>query len=64
MVDLWGTLGIFLLGSGAGAVITAAYYSSQIRELKRFVGSSAVSPQQEHQEQPVKSEDSEKRKSA
>jgi hypothetical protein len=69
MVDLWRTFGVFLLGSGAGAVITAAYYSSQIGELKRLIKSmsaqdlSAVNPQQD-QEQLVKRENDEKRKSA
>jgi hypothetical protein len=65
MVDLWRTFGVFLLGSGAGAVITAAYDSSQLRELERLIGSMpAVNAEQEHQARLVKRETDEKRKSA
>ena len=30
-------IGVFLLGSGAGALVTAAFYSSQIRSLKELL---------------------------
>jgi len=38
-MGLWIAIGAFLLGSGAGALVTAAFYSSQFRELKRLIGS-------------------------
>jgi hypothetical protein len=33
-MDPWMTFGIFLLGAGAGALITTALYVKQIRQLK------------------------------
>jgi hypothetical protein len=36
-VNLWITLGVFLLGAGAGAVTTAAMYSAQVRRLRQLV---------------------------
>jgi len=35
-VDTWNALGIFLLGSGAGALLAAIFYSAQIRRLKEL----------------------------
>ena len=37
VVNTWSALGVFLLGGGAGALLTAAFYSAQIRELKRLI---------------------------
>jgi hypothetical protein len=34
LMDVWSALGIFLLGSASGAVVTAVYYSAQIHSLK------------------------------
>ena len=37
-MDIWTAVAAFLLGGGAGALTTAALYSSQIGELKRLIG--------------------------
>jgi len=33
-VDTWFGIGVFLLGAGAGALLTAIVYSAQIRRLR------------------------------
>jgi len=53
---------MFLLGTGAGAVATAAYYSAQIRELKQLIESASAQNAQEERLQQGKG--NEKRKSA
>jgi len=35
-MDRWIALGIFLLGTGVGALITVALYAEQIRHLRTF----------------------------
>jgi len=40
-MDPWMSLGIFLLGTGAGALTTIALYVKQIRQLKNQLGSGA-----------------------
>jgi len=61
-VDLWGSLGVFLLGSGAGAITTATYYSSQIRQLKQLIES--TSAPQERETSSAENDEDEQRKSA
>jgi hypothetical protein len=41
-VDTWSALVIFLLGSGAGALLTAIFYSEQIRALKQFLNAASA----------------------
>jgi len=36
-MNAWTALGIFLLGSGAGALTTAVYYSAKLDALKALV---------------------------
>lgn len=36
-MDSWIALAIFLLGAGAGALVTAIFYSAQIRDVKRLL---------------------------
>jgi len=61
-MHVWSALGIFLLGTGAGAITTAAYYSAQIRELKRLIDS--LSARNTQEKEAVQREADEKRKSA
>jgi len=61
-MDAWRSLGVFLLGTGAGAVATAAYYSAQIRELKQLIESASAQNVQE--ERLKQGKGNEKRKSA
>jgi hypothetical protein len=61
-MHVWSALGIFLLGTGAGAVTTAAYYSAQIRELSRLIASASAQNAQEEDSAETKGD--EKRKSA
>ena len=41
VVDTWTTLGVFLLGTGAGALLTAIFYSDQIRSLKKLLNANS-----------------------
>jgi hypothetical protein len=36
-VEVGLVVGVFLLGSGAGALVTVVFYSGQIRELRRLI---------------------------
>lgn len=36
-MDAWTVLGVFLLGSGIGALLTASFYAPQVRILRRLV---------------------------
>jgi hypothetical protein len=36
-MDTWSAIGVFLLGAGAGALLTRIFYSSQIDNLKRLL---------------------------
>lgn len=36
-MDWWSAVGIFLLGAGTGALVTAIFYSAQICDLKRLL---------------------------
>jgi hypothetical protein len=36
-VEVGLVIGVFLLGSGAGALVTVVFYSGQIRELRRLI---------------------------
>jgi hypothetical protein len=45
----WGTLGIFVLGAGVGALTTAALHIGQIRKLKELLKAAHNKPQAEGQ---------------
>ena len=36
-MDTWSAIGVFLLGAGAGALLTRIFYSSQIDKLKQLL---------------------------
>jgi len=36
-VNIWSAFGVFLLGTGAGALLTAIFYSAQVNELRRLL---------------------------
>jgi hypothetical protein len=46
-MDPWMSLGIFLLGTGAGALTTVALYVKQIRQLKNQLEAAHNNPQTE-----------------
>jgi hypothetical protein len=48
-MDNWSVLGVFLLGSGVGAPLTATFYSAQIRRLKQLNVGSAENSRVEQQ---------------
>ena len=60
-MEWWFVIGIFLLGSGAGAITTAAYYSGQIHRLKRLMETAS---QSQSLEEPNSHLEDESRKSA
>jgi hypothetical protein len=48
-MNLWSAVGIFLLGSGTGALTTVALHSSQIGELRRRLEAGSRYPLLERQ---------------
>jgi len=62
LMDSWSALGIFLLGAGAGAGLTAAHYAAQIRLLRQLLQLRVSQNLQTEQQPTVKAD--EKRKSA